>query len=172
MIDLVFVLVVEDEVENLLGFVLVAHEGLPEEGFDAGDVGGKGSERGRTEDVLDGDDQVFLVVVVGTGSYLPLPLRFLLGEFKNVEEISLWWLPGPQQPGLPRRGGGGLAQGLELAGFGLSLLMVLDGEILINRVFDGFFLLFGQETEIFGSVMLETLKEPYFLHVVILLHLN
>lgn len=46
-VDLVFVLLVEDEVKNLLGFVVAVHEGGPQQGFDVGDVGCAGGEGGR-----------------------------------------------------------------------------------------------------------------------------
>ena len=46
-VDLVFVLLIEDEVENLLSFVVTAHEGGPQQGFDVGDVRGIRGEGGR-----------------------------------------------------------------------------------------------------------------------------
>lgn len=112
--DLLLVLFVEDEVEQLLGFVVAAHEGLPEEDFDARDGGGGGGEGGRLEDVFDGRDEVFLVVVVGAGTDLPLPLRFLGQLAKTVESLALRRTPSPQHPRLSGAGRGRLAQGLEL----------------------------------------------------------
>ena len=38
--DLALELFMKDEAEQLLGLVMTAHEGLPEQSFDAGDVGG------------------------------------------------------------------------------------------------------------------------------------
>lgn len=157
-VHLVLVLLVEDEVENLLGLVLVAHEGLPEESFDARDAGGVGGEEGGAEDVFDRDDQVFLVVVVGTGPDLPPSLQFLGRLARKVEGVPLRRTPRPQHPRLSGRGGGGLAQGLELKSFALSLLVALNREKLINRLFDRFFLFFGQETEFLGFAVLETLE--------------
>ena len=86
--------------------------------------------------MFDGDDEVFLIVVVGTGSDLPLPLRFFGLLAENVEGIPFGRASGPQHTCLSRRCGGGLAQGLELMSFGLSLVVVLNGEKLINRLFD------------------------------------
>jgi hypothetical protein len=104
--DLLLILLVEDEVEELLGFVVAAHEGLPEEEFDAGDGGGGGGESRGPEDVLNGRNEVFLVVMVGTGTYLPLALRFLVLLGKTVEAVALRRTPGPQHPRLSRRGRG------------------------------------------------------------------
>jgi hypothetical protein len=112
--ELLLVLFVEDEVEQLLGFVVAAHEGLPEEDFDARDGGGGGGEGGRLEDVFDGCDEVFLVVVVGTGTDLSLALRFLGRLGKTVERIAFRRTPSSQHPRLSRAGRGRLAQGLEL----------------------------------------------------------
>ncbi len=54
--DLALILFIEDEVEEFLGFVVAAHECLPEEEFYLAD-GGRGVGEGRgLEDVFDGRD--------------------------------------------------------------------------------------------------------------------
>lgn len=112
--DLLLVLFIEDEVEQLLGLVVAAHEGLPNEDFDAREGGGRGGEGRRLEDVFDGCDEVFLVVVVRTGTDLPLALRFLGRLGKTVERVALRRAPSSQHPRLSRGGRGRLTQGLEL----------------------------------------------------------
>jgi hypothetical protein len=93
---------------------LVVHKGFPEQGFDLGDVGGVLGENGWFQDVLDGNYEVFLIVVVRAGCNFSLTLGFFVREFKNVDKITFDWLPGPEGTGLPRSLGGRLAQGLEL----------------------------------------------------------
>lgn len=83
---------------------MTAHEGLPKEGFDARDDGGGGGEGGRLENVFDSRDEVFLVVVVGTGTDLPFALRFIGQLGKTVERLALRCTPSPQHPRLSGAG--------------------------------------------------------------------
>lgn len=108
--------------------------------------------------MFDGYDKVLLIVVIGAGRNLALIPCLFLREFKYVDKITLDWLPCSEGARLRRSPGGGLAQGLELCSFSLSMLITFNREKLINRFFDRLFSFFGQETALIGSIVLETLK--------------
>lgn len=76
--------------------------------------------------MFDGDDEVLLIVVIGTWRNLTLIPCLFLREFKYVDKITLDGLPCSERARLRGSPGGGLAQGLELCSFDLSRLVAFN----------------------------------------------
>lgn len=143
----VFVLLVEDEVKDLLGFVVTAQEGLPEHCLDKGDVGRHRAHFWEHQHVPYRSDQVFLVVVVWTRPDLPFIPPLLPSLVKKVHSTRSNCLPLPQTT--PKGCLAPLCLALYWIGrliwrvlvveilfydF-LNRMMVVDGEVEIIRVF-------------------------------------